>query len=233
MSKKHRRKKSKKDEDVIIEIENAEEKIKKYKEKLKKEKNKEEKKSQINEIELEEVSEKKEEEKKDKEKSEEEYIQIKKSELEVIKKELESYKDALLRMKAEFDNYRKRILKEKEQIKKMALEDFFKDLCPILDSFEHAIKSMQSAQDVKSVKEGVELIFKHLVETLKKYEFERIEAVGKKFDPNYHHATSLEEKEGNEEGEFVIEEYQAGYMYAGKVLKPSLVKVAKVRKKTE
>lgn len=149
-----------------------------------------------------------------------------KESLQQIQEEAGEYRDQLLRLQAEFDNYRKRIIKEKEAAEKYALENFFKTLIPVYDNFLHALNAIENAQNLESIKEGVQFIFGSFTDLLVKHGFEKIEAVGKKFDPNYHEAVLYEEVEGAEPME-VVEELQAGYIYRNRVIKPTLVKVAK------
>jgi molecular chaperone GrpE len=103
-------------------------------------------------------------------------------------KELEEYKDRYLRLSAEFDNYRKRTLKEKIEMTKTASEDIIKKLLPVLDDFQRGLASMETAKDVEAVKEGVKLIYNKLNDLLKQQGVKEIEAMEKEFDMEIHEA---------------------------------------------
>jgi molecular chaperone GrpE len=140
------------------------------------------------------------------------------------------------------DNFRKRVKKEKDEFQKYALADFLLGLLEVLDNLERALKSrgsaeMQNAPSVssseKSIISGVEMIHKQLLDILKRNCVEEIDALGKNFDPNIHQALSKEEREGISVP-IVLEVYQKGFMYNGKLLRAALTKVAvPVEKKTE
>ena len=157
--------------------------------------------------------------------------------LEELKEERDEYKDKYLRNMAEIDNFRKRVKKEKEEYQKYVLSEFLLDLIQVYDNLERALKAKTPAQkdesvltllvseDENSIISGVRMIYKQFSDLLKKYNVEEIDALGKHFDPNVHQALSKEEREGSTEA-IVIEEYQKGFMYNDKLLKPTLVKVA-------
>lgn len=126
--------------------------------------------------------------------------------------------DTIKRIQAEFENYKKRVEREKSEFVKFANEELIKKLLPLLDSFEQALKS--TADKEKFVK-GVELIYAQAFSTLEQEGLKKIEAVGKKFDP-YKHEALLKEKS---EKEAIIEEMQAGYQLNGKVIRTSKVKI--------
>lgn len=216
--------------DNDIEIIEEKENIEKYKKRKSQEKQGEEKKSQkktknASENDKDELVEITGEELRELEEHVEKAMEFKQT-LQQIQEEAEVYRDQLMRLQAEFDNYRKRILREKENIEKYALETFFKNLIPVYDNFLHALNAVENARDIESIKEGVEYIFKSFSDLLQKNGFEKIDAVGVKFDPNYHDAVLYEEVEGAQPME-VVEELQPGYIYKNKVIKPALVKVAK------
>jgi molecular chaperone GrpE len=157
--------------------------------------------------------------------------------LEELTEERDEYKDKYLRNLAEIDNFRKRVKKEKEEYQKYVLSEFLLDLLQVYDNLERALKAKTPAQkdesvltllvseDEKSIISGVRMIYKQFSDLLKKYNVVEIDALGKHFDPNIHQALSKEEREGITEA-IVIEEYQKGFMYNDKLLKPTLVKVA-------
>jgi len=163
--------------------------------------------------------------------------------LESAIKERDDYKDKYLRTLAEIDNFRKRVKKEKDEYQKYVLSEFLLDLLQVYDNLERALKAKTPAEkkesvltllvsdDEKSIVSGVEMIFKQFSDILKKHNVIEIDALNKPFDPNIHQALSKEEREDITEP-LVIEVYQKGFMYNGKLLKASLTKVA-VPKKAE
>lgn len=152
-------------------------------------------------------------------------------------KERDEYKDNYLRTLAEMDNFRKRVQKDKEEYQKYALSEFFLDLLQIFDNLERALKAISSSADMepaagqeaaeneKSIISGIEMIYKQFSDLLKKYNVLEIDALNKVFDPNLHQALTKEEREGITEP-IVVEIYQKGFLYNGKLLKPTLAKVA-------
>jgi molecular chaperone GrpE len=140
-------------------------------------------------------------------------------------KELEEAKDQQLRALADLANLRKRIAQERHDSWENGAATMVTEILPILDNFERAIAALSQAQDIKSVKEGVIMIYNQLRTTLQKSGVEPIAAIGKQFDPYFHEAAgkviSLEAEEGS-----VVNEVQRGYMLKDRVLRPSRVIVA-------
>lgn len=134
-----------------------------------------------------------------------------------------------LRLYAEFDNYRKRVNKEKEELVKFGNENLLYELLPAIDNLELALKHACGDAGTGLV-QGVEMTFKELQRTLEKFGLTKIEAAGKGFDPTVHHAMTQVEREDLDE-KMVAEELRAGYMYRDKVLRPSLVAVSVKPKK--
>lgn len=130
--------------------------------------------------------------------------------------------DRLLRRQAEFENYKRRTERERSEFLQFAALELVRELVPVLDDFERALKT--GCADTNYVK-GVELIYQRLFETLKKLGLEPIETAGKRFDPNLHQAVDRVETDEAED-QAVLEEYQRGYNFRGKLLRPSMVKVA-------
>jgi molecular chaperone GrpE len=130
--------------------------------------------------------------------------------------------DRLLRKHAEFDNFRKRAKREREQYLEFSGAETMTALLPILDDFERAMTV--ASNDAEYVR-GIELIYKRLMEGVRKLGLEPLEAVGKQFDPNLHHAVDRVASDEAEEGT-VLEELQRGYNYKGKLLRPAMVRVA-------
>lgn len=137
--------------------------------------------------------------------------------------EAQKYLDIAQRLKAEFENYRKRMEKEKAQMIDYGQETVIFELLPIIDNFERALTS---SGDYNSLKEGIELIYRQFKKVLDKFGVREIEAEGQIFDPYKHHAVMQEEMEGKQANE-IIEVFQKGYYLKDKVIRPSLVKVAK------
>ena len=131
-------------------------------------------------------------------------------------------RDRLLRTLADFDNFRRRAARDRSEYVQFAAMEMVRDLIPILDDFRRAIK-VETAD--KEYAKGIELIDQRLAETLKKAGLEPIEAAGKPFDPNLHQAVDRVQSEEWPD-QTVLEEYQSGYNFKGKLLRPAMVKVA-------
>ena len=129
---------------------------------------------------------------------------------------------SLLRKQAEFDNFRKRMERDRSDFMQFAGMDLARELLPVLDDFERALK-VESTD--RNYAKGIELIYQRLSDILKKMGVEPIEAAGKKFDPNLHEAV-VRAPTGEVEDETVLEELQRGYNFKGKLLRPAMVKVA-------
>jgi len=143
---------------------------------------------------------------------------------------LKALNDKYLRLYAEFDNYRKRVNKEKEELTRYGNESLLYELLPAIDNLELALKHA-SCDPKTGVVKGVEITLKELQRTLEKFGLVRIESLGKKFDPSVHHAMVEVEREDMED-KMVAEELRAGYLLHDKVLRPSLVAVSVNPKKT-
>jgi molecular chaperone GrpE len=151
-------------------------------------------------------------------------------ELELKVEEANKKKDEyfhMLQLKAaEFENYRKRTIKEKDEIYNRAFSDALSVILPLVDNFDRAFDAMSKEDSNKeSIREGVEMIYKQLLEVLKNSGVEEIKTVGEKFDPEYHNAMMHIDDEQYDEN-VVVEEFQKGYKYKGKVIRHSAVKVA-------
>ena len=134
--------------------------------------------------------------------------------------------DRLLRRQAEFDNFRRRAERERSDLLEYAHTESVRAILPILDDFERALKT-ETAD--KEYARGMELIYQRLAEALKKLGLEPISAKGQKFDPHVHHAVDMVET-GEVEDHTILDEYQQGYNFRGRLLRPAMVKVA-VKKK--
>ncbi len=147
-------------------------------------------------------------------------------ELDRVQVELEETKDKFLRGLADFDNYRKRVTRERAQLTKCANEDLIKRLLDVVDNIERALDAASESEDFDGFKKGMELIYDHLKGILTKEGLCPIVCLGEPFDPNYHEAVMALEKEGHESDK-VVEEVQKGYMLDGRVIRPSKVVVSK------
>lgn len=130
--------------------------------------------------------------------------------------------DRLLRRQAEFDNFRRRAEREKSDVLEFAHSDSVRAIVPILDDFERALKT-QTADKVYA--RGMEMIYQRLGDALKKLGLETITTKGQKFDPHIHHAVDMVETADVEE-QTILDEYQPGYNFRGRLLRPAMVKVA-------
>jgi len=142
-----------------------------------------------------------------------------------LRRERDEFKDLLLRKSAEFDNYRKRMERDRQSLSDAAAASMLEELLPLVDDLERALK-VDAGADVVSYRRGVELILGKLNDILRKRGVRPIEALGAEFDPYYHQAVSHEHVEGRREGE-IVEEFRRGYMLGDRLLRPSMVKVAK------
>ena len=138
----------------------------------------------------------------------------------------DEFKDLLLRKTAEFENYRKRIERERSAMVESASAGVLEEILPLVDDLERAMSTDPGIEGTEAFRRGVELIHRQLTETLRKRGVKPIEAIGADFDPYYHQAVSYEPAEGRREGE-IIEEFRRGYTLGDRLLRPSMVKVAK------
>ena len=150
-----------------------------------------------------------------------EEIEALKGQVDGLNKDLQEKKDRLLRLQADFDNFRRRSAKEREEISAVVTQNFCKDMLPLLDN-ERAMAA--ETKDVEAFQKGVEMIFTQFQEILKKNGLEHIEAVGQKFDPNFHQAV-MRVEDPEKEDDTVAQELQKGYMVKGRVIRPSMVQV--------
>ena len=151
-----------------------------------------------------------------------EEIEALKGQVDGLNKDLQEKKDRLLRLQADFDNFRRRSAKEREEISAVVTQNFCKDMLPLLDNFERAMAA--ETKDVEAFQKGVEMIVTQFQEILKKNGLEHIEAVGQKFDPNFHQAV-MRVEDPEKEDDTVAQELQKGYMVKGRVIRPSMVQV--------
>jgi molecular chaperone GrpE len=145
------------------------------------------------------------------------------SELQRLKAERDSAIDRLARMQADFDNARKRAAKEQQDFRDFALADTIKSLLPVVDSFDRALQAKSDPADFRT---GVELIHKQLQDVLAKLGVQPIAAKGEQFDPRIHEAIEMVETSEAADHE-VLDEWQRGYRYKDRLLRPAMVRVAK------
>lgn len=144
-------------------------------------------------------------------------------ELEASRRQAAEYLDHLQRLQAEFDNYRKRVLKEQTRAVEMAAAPLIQRMLEVLDEFELALVSAGQQPDFERFRKGVELVYAKLIDTLKAEGLERIDAEGKPFDPNEHEAL-MQTGEGQGEPR-VAEVFRQGYRLKGLVIRPAGVRV--------
>lgn len=148
-----------------------------------------------------------------------------KKELEEKTKKCEEYLDKLQRTAAEFDNFKKRSVKEKEALYVDAVSDVISAFLPVIDNVERALKALSADSSAQSLKEGVEMVFKQFMDTLKNLGVEEIKALNETFDPMLHNAV-MHVEDDTYGHSVVVEEFQKGYKYKDKVIRYSMVKVA-------
>lgn len=148
-------------------------------------------------------------------------LQEKNSELE---KKLEEYENRFLRLQADFDNFRRRTRLDAEASEKYRAQKLIVDILPALDNFERALNIEKENEQISSLLQGMQMVYRSLLEALAKEGLEAIEAVGKEFDPHLHQAV-MQGEDNNFGSNVVIEEFQKGYLLKDRVIRPSMVKV--------
>ncbi len=142
-----------------------------------------------------------------------------------INAQLAEMKDKYLRLSAEFDNYRKRTFKEKAELLKYAAEDMLKDLLPVIDDMDRALKAIDTANDLGSVKEGISLIVSKFNDFLKAKGVKEIDAIGKELDTDLHEAITKIPVQNDEQKGKIVDVIQKGYLLHDKVMRFSKVVV--------
>ncbi|MCC9626551.1 nucleotide exchange factor GrpE [Thalassospira sp. MA62] len=142
-----------------------------------------------------------------------------------LQKEIEALKASELRIRADFDNFRRRTNEENAKHVKFASQSVIEKLIPLIDNFERALQVNATSEDAKQIQSGVDMIHRQLLDVLNAEQVEVIEAVGQPFDPNFHQAVMQEPSDEFESG-IVTMELQKGYTMHGRVIRPSMVKVA-------
>ena len=144
------------------------------------------------------------------------------AERDLLAAEKADLQDRYLRQTAEFQNFRRRVENEKLELAEYGVTDAVRSLLPVLDDFERALK-VESAD--KEYARGIEMIYQRLWETLKKLGLEPVESAGATFDPHVHHAVEMVQTDKAEDHK-ILEEFQRGYNFKGRPLRPAMVKVA-------
>ncbi|UUZ96163.1 nucleotide exchange factor GrpE [Paenibacillus sp. P25] len=147
------------------------------------------------------------------------------AELEKHKRLAEENYQRYLRAQADFDNYRRRTMKEKEEFAKYASQKLIEQMLPVVDNFERALATSKDSKDYDALAKGIDMIFRQLDQVLAAEGLKPMESVGTPFNPEFHQAIMQVESEEHEEG-IVVEEVQKGYMLKDKVLRPAMVKVS-------
>ena len=142
--------------------------------------------------------------------------------------ELHALNDKYLRLAAEFDNYKRRVQREQRDTIKFANEKLFKDLLPTLDNLERALQSGREQALIEGLLEGVDLTYKHFLDTLQKMGMKPVASVGELFDPAKHQAVGQVESSTVPEN-VIVDEYQKGYFLHDRILRPAMVTVAKAQ----
>lgn len=147
------------------------------------------------------------------------------AELEKLQAEVLEHQQRTLRVQADFDNFRRRTQKEKEDLGKYASSKLITELLPVIDNFERALQASEENPEFESFSKGVNMIFRQLESVLATEGLTAMKSVGEPFNPEYHQAIMQVESDEYEEG-IVVEEVQKGYMLKDKVLRPAMVKVS-------
>ena len=145
-------------------------------------------------------------------------------EIEQLKSEYEAKIDQMLRTVAEYENAKKRAIRDKEEFQKYAVESVIKDLIPVVDSMNRAIKAAKESTDFDALHEGIQLIQKQIHNVLERKNVSIIDAIGKNFDPNLHEA--IAQVESDLPVNTIVEEFQVGYKLNDRVLRASMVSVS-------
>jgi molecular chaperone GrpE len=149
-----------------------------------------------------------------------------KKKLEEKEKEIKEHHDRLLRLAADFENYKKRAAREKEDWTKFANEDVIRAILPFIDNLERAVNHAQKVADTGVLIEGVRLTIQQILQTLNRFGLSSFQSVGKPFDPTVHEAMLVVETDQHEPNQ-VVEEFQKGYLLNDRLLRPATVSVSK------
>jgi molecular chaperone GrpE len=142
-----------------------------------------------------------------------------------LEAKLEEAENRILRLQADFENFRRRTRLDSEAAEKYRAQSLVTDILPVLDNFERALKVEADDEKSKSILQGMEMIYRQLLDALKKEGVEAIDCVGMQFDPHLHHAV-MQVEDSEYESNIVVEELQKGYKLKDRVIRPSMVKVS-------
>ncbi|WP_416149306.1 nucleotide exchange factor GrpE [Salipaludibacillus sp. HK11] len=141
-----------------------------------------------------------------------------------LEEKLEETTNRMLRLQADYDNFRRRTQQEKESAAKYRSQSLAESLLPALDSFERGMKIDAQSEETKSLLQGMEIVYRQLMEALDKEGIEPVDSVGQPFDPKIHQAVMQVESD-DYESNVVVEEMQKGYQLKGRIIRPAMVKV--------
>jgi molecular chaperone GrpE len=160
-------------------------------------------------------------------------LEVKEESLEELKKKLDGKEkevkemhDRMLRLAADFENYKKRASREKEDMVKFSSEEVIKSVLPFVDNLERAVNHSEKAKDVESLVEGAKLTIQQLLQTLNKFGLSPIESLGKPFDPAFHEAVMVVATNEHQPNH-VVEEFRKGYLLHDRLIRPASVSVSK------
>jgi molecular chaperone GrpE len=156
----------------------------------------------------------------------EESLEELKKQLDEKEKEVKEIHDRMLRLAADFENYRKRAAREKEDMAKFSCEEVIKSVLPFVDNLERAVDHSEKAKDVESLVEGAKLTIQQLLQTLNKFGLSPIESMGKPFDPAFHEAVMVVATDEHQPNH-VVEEFRKGYLLHDRLIRPASVSVSK------
>ena len=156
--------------------------------------------------------------------TEENVSQEQPDELALLKEKLAQEEERYIRLRADFDNLKRRNQIDSVAQEKYRAKNLLTDLLPVLDNFERALQVEATTEDAKSMKQGIEMVYRSLIEATKKEGLEPVSTENAQFDPNIHHAV-MQEKDDSKESGIVLQELQKGYMLKDRVLRPAMVKV--------
>lgn len=160
------------------------------------------------------------------ERVEEAEIAALKEELAAQEREIELLRSQLVRLQADFDNYRKRVRREQQEIRETAAVHLIKELLPVLDNLALALEAAKGGGERDSLVMGIEMVWRQLSEILSREGLTEVRALGQPFDPTYHEAVATEETGEAAQHNLVMAELRKGYLLRGRLLRPALVKVA-------
>jgi molecular chaperone GrpE len=155
-----------------------------------------------------------------------EYLAQVEAKVTLLAGESTALREAVARQRAEFDNYRRRAAKEKEQVREVANERILAELLPVIDNFDRALASSAQANDAVSIRTGIEMVAKQLAGILQAEGLTRIEPAGEPFDPTAHEAIAVEERDDVPD-QHIAEVLLPGFRYRDRVIRPAMVKVAR------